>query len=136
VGPFASSFVECIRWHSTSSALGGTQQRLLVCRGSQPHHLAKKLYRGSGVPSLPSAVVMTLSKVTLCRVLHSISKVTKIPIFYLFLLFHPNKQKMYHIIITYTSHISQNHHIHQTHDIAHKDHMFLHKDHKVTSITK
>jgi hypothetical protein len=50
--------------------------------------------------------------------------------FYLFLLFHPNKQKIYYIIIT---HASQNHHIHQTHDIAHKDHMFLHK---VTSTTK
>jgi hypothetical protein len=31
----------------------------------------------------------------------TLGKVTNIPLFYLFLLFHPNKQKIYHIIITY-----------------------------------
>jgi hypothetical protein len=59
----------------------------------------------------------------------TLDKVTRILLFYLFLLFHPNKQNIYHIIITYTSLSSHNHHIHQTYDIAHKDH-------KVTSITK
>jgi hypothetical protein len=32
----------------------------------------------------------------------ALGKVTRNP-FYLFLLFHPNKQNIYHIIITYTS---------------------------------
>jgi hypothetical protein len=40
----------------------------------------------------------------------TIGKVTRIPLFYLFLLFHPNKQNICHIIITYTSQISHNHH--------------------------
>jgi hypothetical protein len=99
-----------------------------LCQVPRPQHSAKKFYRFPCVSSLPNAMVMTLGKVI------------RTPLFYFFLLFHPNKQKRYHIIITYTSHISQNHHIHQTHDIAHKDHMFLHNDHmflhKVTSTTK
>jgi hypothetical protein len=48
------------------------------------------------------------------------------PSFYLFLLFHSNKQNIYHIIITYTSQSSQNHHIHHRDHISHKDH----KSHK------
>jgi hypothetical protein len=128
-GPFVSSL---------SSAFGGTPQRLLHCRVPWPHHSAKKLYRFPGVPSLPSVVALTVDKVPICRVLHS-TKLPEYP-FNLFLLFHQNKQKMYHIIITYTSQISQNDHIHQTHDIAHKYHMFPHNDHmflhKLTSTTK
>jgi hypothetical protein len=126
VGPFTSSFAERIRWRSTKitslpyarqtstrkrdhqwapssvplpSALGDTRQILLLCRVPTTQHLAKKLYRCSVVPSLSFAMTLTLGK---------------IPLFYLFLLFHPNKQKtlsyihhIYHIIITYTSHISQ-----------------------------
>jgi hypothetical protein len=107
------------------SALGCTRQMLLLCRVPRPHHSTKKLYRFPGVPSLPSDMVMTLDKV-------SRQSDQNTP-FYLFLLSHPNKQNIYHIIITYTSQSSQNHHIRQTHDIVHKYHMFLHK---VTSITK
>jgi hypothetical protein len=86
-----SSFAECIRKHSAkafslpsvyctgdrqrsslwallpvplSNALGGTRQRLFLCRVSWPQHSAKKLYRFSGVLSLPSAMSMTLGKVT------------------------------------------------------------------------
>jgi hypothetical protein len=126
VDPFASSFVECIRRHSAnvaslpyvSATLLG-KEAFLVYRCSFFAECYVHDTRQS--TSLPT---VTLGKVTI------------IPLFYLFLLFHPNKQKIYHIIIIYTSHISQNHHIHQTHDIAHADHMFLHKDHKVTSTTK
>jgi hypothetical protein len=70
-----------------SSAPRGTQQRLSLyrvtaglalgnrstsgliceslCRVSQPHHSAKKLYRFSGVSSLTGAMVTVLGKVTL-----------------------------------------------------------------------
>jgi hypothetical protein len=169
VGTFASSFAERIRRHLAKalslpsarrtssrqrehqraplsvplpSIVGGTRQRLPLCRVSRPQHSAKKLYRFPGVPSLPSAMALTLGKVT------------KIHLFICFCCsIHPNKHNIYHIIkyishnhhiyitdITESSQISQNHHIHQTHDIAHKDHMFLHKGHmflhKVTSTTK
>jgi hypothetical protein len=53
-------FAEC------SSAY--TQQSLLLCRVPGSHHSAKKLYRGPGVPSLPSAMTLTLGKEVLCRV--------------------------------------------------------------------
>jgi hypothetical protein len=43
-----------------------------LCRVPEPQYSAKKLYQFPGVPSLPSAMVMTLGKVPLCRVLHSI----------------------------------------------------------------
>jgi hypothetical protein len=138
VGSFANLFVECFKRHSAktpsarqkehqwapltghlSSALEGTRQRSFI--GSQVCLLCRVLWSRHSAKSL-------LPSVTL-------DKVTKTP-FYLFLLFHLNKQNIYHIIITYTSQSSQNHHIHQTRDIAHKYHMFLHKDHKVTSITK
>jgi hypothetical protein len=92
------------------SGLGGTQQMVLLCRVPRPQHLAKKLYWFPGVPCLSSAMALTLGKVT------------RIPLFYLFLLFHPNIQKIYHIIITYTSYISHNHRIHRTHHISHKYH--------------
>jgi hypothetical protein len=53
---------------SLSSALGGTWQRLPLCRVSWPQHSAKKLYRFLGVPSLPSAMVIALDKEHLCQV--------------------------------------------------------------------
>jgi hypothetical protein len=60
----------------------------------------------------------------------TLSKVTIIPLFIYFChSIQTNKTW-----ITYTSQSSKNHHIHQTHDIAHKDHMFLHKDHKYHKI--
>jgi hypothetical protein len=95
---FASFFVECIRRHSVKtlslpsaswtrsrqrehkcvplpdplpSASEGTRQRLLLCRVSWPHHLTKKLYRFKCVSSMPSATVMALGNIPLCRVLHS-----------------------------------------------------------------
>jgi hypothetical protein len=116
-----------------SSVLGDTRQRLRICLVSQPQHLAKKIYRFPGVPSLPSTVVMTLGKVPLCQVLHSISKVTRIPLLYLFLLFHPNKQKMYHIIITYitkSSHTSNTRHSSQRSQ-SHKYHKIVHNTKQV-----
>jgi hypothetical protein len=63
---------------SLTSALGGSRRRVSLCRVSGPQHSVKKLYRFLGVPSLPSAMVMALGKVT--RKLR----------FYLFLLLHPN----------------------------------------------
>jgi hypothetical protein len=54
-GPLSSSLL---------SALGGTRQSLLLCRVSGPQHSAKKLYRCPDVASLPSAMVLTLGKVT------------------------------------------------------------------------
>jgi hypothetical protein len=93
VGPFASSFAECIRRHSAkapylpsaswtssrqreqqraplpvplSSALGSTHKGCFVCRVSQPHHSTKKLYQFPDVPSLLSTVVMTADKVPIC----------------------------------------------------------------------
>jgi hypothetical protein len=91
VGTFASSFAERIRRHLAKalslpsarrtssrqrehqraplsvhlpSIVGGTRQRLPLCRVSRPQHSAKKLYRFLGVPSLPSAMALTLGKVT------------------------------------------------------------------------
>jgi hypothetical protein len=91
VGPFASSFVESIRRHSTKapslpsacrtssrqreqqrapllvpllSALEGTRQMFPLCRVLGPQHSAKKLYRFPCVPSLPSAMALILGKVT------------------------------------------------------------------------
>jgi hypothetical protein len=68
-----------------------------LCPVSGPQHLAKKLYLFVGVPSLSSAMVIELDKVT------------RKPSFYLFLLFHPNKQKIYIINIAYiteSTHVS------------------------------
>jgi hypothetical protein len=132
VGPFTSSFVERIRWHSTNApSLLSVHCASTRQRDHQWAPLSVPLPSALGVSFLPSAMTLTLNKEPLCRVLSD----QNTP-FYLFFLLHPNKQNIYHIIITYTSQISQNHHIHQTHDIAHKDHMFLHIHHKVTSTTK
>jgi hypothetical protein len=91
VGPFTRAFAEHIRWHSAKApslpsarwtstrqrdrqraplsvplprALGDTRQRLLLCRAPRPQHLAKRLYRYPGVPSLTSAMTLTVDKVT------------------------------------------------------------------------
>jgi hypothetical protein len=53
---------------SLPSALGGTRQRLLLCRVPGPQHYANKLYRCPGVASLLSAMALTLGKEVLCRV--------------------------------------------------------------------
>jgi hypothetical protein len=139
MGPFTSSIAERIRRHSAKAtslpsdrltstrqryhlwapllvslltALGGTRQCLLLCRVPRPHHSVKRLYRCLGVPSLPSVLTLTLGKIPLCRDQNT-------PILFVFL-FNPNKQKIYHIIITYTSQISHNHHIHNRDHIFHK----------------
>jgi hypothetical protein len=140
VGPFTSSVAECIRRHSAKAtslpsarltstrqryhqwtslsvplltALGGTRQSLLLCRVPRPHHSTKRLYRCPGVPSLSSASTLTLGKVPLCRDQNT-------PFLVVFL-FHPSKQRIYHIIITDI----HNHHIHS------RDHIF----HKTTNLT-
>jgi hypothetical protein len=56
---------------SLSNALYGTRQSVLLCRVPEPLHSAKNLYRCPGLGSLPSAMVLTLGKVPLCRVSHS-----------------------------------------------------------------
>jgi hypothetical protein len=78
VGPFDRPFVECSRRHST-----------------------KKLYRFSGVPSLPSAMVTTLGKEPFaeCNTRQSDQN----PFLFVFTI--PSKQ---------TKHISHNHHIYIT----------------------
>jgi hypothetical protein len=95
VGPFTRSFAERVGWHSVKtpslpsahrtstrqrdrqrapllvplpSAFVGTRQSLLLCRVPRAHYSAKRLYRCQGVPSLPSAMILTLSKEPLCRV--------------------------------------------------------------------
>ena len=112
----------------------GPRQRSTPWAPLSPWHSAK-------VAWLPSLTATTLGKKVLpvprCAYFaecYTLGKVIRIP-FHLFTI--PSKQTKdishnHHIYITYI----KNHHIHQTHDIAHKDHMFLHKDHKVTSTTK
>jgi hypothetical protein len=68
-----------------------------------PKHSVKKLCRFPGVPSLLSDMVTTLGKCNICRVLDS-TKWPETPFLFV-LLFHPNKQNIYHIIITYIHHI-------------------------------
>jgi hypothetical protein len=125
-GPFVSSFVECIRRHSAKVAFLPSVKATTLSKEALPVHRCAFFVECYGLDTRQSTSLPSVA----------LGKVTRIPLFYLFFLLHPNKQKISHIIITYTSHISHNHHIHQTHDIAHKDHMFLHKDHKVTSTTK
>jgi hypothetical protein len=64
---------------------GAFCQFLCRCRVPGSQHSAKKLYRCPGVPSRPSAMTLTLGKVT------------SIHLFHLFFLFYPNKQKISHI---------------------------------------
>jgi hypothetical protein len=76
-----------------SSAWYGTRQSVLLCRVPEPLHSVKNLYRCPSLGSLPSAMVPTLGKVTSRH------------LFYLFSLFHPNKQKIFHRYHIYTSQI-------------------------------
>jgi hypothetical protein len=98
---------------SLPSALGGTQQSLLLCRVPWSQHSAKKLYR---CPSFSVECYDTDTRQRTSLLSVTLGKVTSTYIFNLFFLFHPNKQKIshihhrYHIIIidiTYTLHISQ-----------------------------
>jgi hypothetical protein len=56
---------------SLPSAWYGTRQSMLLCRVPETLHSAKNLYRCPGLGSLSSAMVLTLGKEPLCRVLHS-----------------------------------------------------------------
>jgi hypothetical protein len=79
-----SIFAECHLGHSAknppgrvlmsgslSSAAYGTQQSVPLCRVPETLHSAKNLYRCPCLGSLLSAMVLTLGKEPLCRVLHS-----------------------------------------------------------------
>jgi hypothetical protein len=68
-----------------------------LCRVLGPQHLAKKLYRCRGVPSLPSAMTLTLGK----------ARQSDKYIPFLFVFGISSKQTK---DITYTSYISHNHH--------------------------
>jgi hypothetical protein len=56
---------------SLPSATNGTRQSVPLYRVSETLHSAKNLYQCPGLGSLPSAMVLTLGKEPLCRVLHS-----------------------------------------------------------------
>jgi hypothetical protein len=97
-GPFASPFVKCTMRHSSKGAF---------CQLLWSRYSAKKLYQFPSVPSLPSAMVMALGKEHFveCNTRQSVLKTH----FYLFLSFHPNKQNIYIINITYiteSTHVS------------------------------
>jgi hypothetical protein len=107
-GPFVSSFAECICRHSAKV------DSLLSVKATALRKEALPVPRCAFFAEcydLDTRQSISLPSVTL-------DKVTRLPLFYLFLLFHPNKQNIYHIIITYTS---QNHHIHN------RDHIFYKK---------
>jgi hypothetical protein len=93
VDPFASSFVECIRTHSANVA-------------SLPYVSATSLGK-------KPLLVHRCAFFAECYV-HDTRQSDHNTTFYLFLLFHPNKQKIYHIIIIYTSHISHNFDTHRS----------------------
>jgi hypothetical protein len=103
---------------SLSSARYGTRQSVLLCWVSETLHSAKNLYRCPGLGSLPSAMVLTLGKEPLCRVLHS----AKWPVgTFLFVFYIPSTQTK---DITYTSHIS---HIYITNIITNINSQHKHK---------
>jgi hypothetical protein len=88
-----SSLCRVSAWqHSAKNPLEGSPCQIL-CRVPEPLHSAKNLYRCSGLGSLLSAMVLTLDKATSRH------------LFYLFSLFHPNKQKIFHRYHIYTSQI-------------------------------
>jgi hypothetical protein len=102
-------FVECHLGHSAKnppgrvlmsgslpSATCGTRQSMPLCRVPETLHSAKNLYRCPGLGSLPSAMVLTLGKVT------------SMHLFYLFFVFHPHKQKISHISHIYITDIITN----------------------------
>jgi hypothetical protein len=90
-GPFVSSFAECTRRHSAKlSSLPSVKGTIL---GKEASSMPRCAFFAECY-DLDTRQRITLSSVTL-------DKVTSIPYFNLFFLFHPNKQKIYHIIITY-----------------------------------
>jgi hypothetical protein len=142
VSPFTSSVDECIRSHSakpislSSVRLTSTQQRDHLSSPFVSSFAECTKRHSAKLASLPSVKAITLGKEALpvsrcaffaeCNTRQSGQNTS----FYLFLLFHPNKQKIYHIIITYTSQISHNHHIHN------RDHIFNKKPTNLTSFSQ
>jgi hypothetical protein len=93
VDPFDGLFAKCVGRHSAKEAfLPGVRTTTLI---------------KEALP-VPSCALFVKCYGHCTRQRHSLSsvtlgKVTRNLLFYLFLLFHPNKQNIYHIIITYTS---------------------------------
>jgi hypothetical protein len=89
------------------SALEGTRQSLLLCRVLCPWHSAQRLYQCPGVPSLSGVMTMTWHSAKCIFAERYTRQSDPNTHLYLFLLFHPNKQMIYHIyhwyhiIITY-----------------------------------
>jgi hypothetical protein len=139
VGPFTRAFAKRIRWHSAKgspvgpyvSTIAECTRRHAAMVGIFPSVKARALDKEAlPVPrcafftecyDLDTRQNTSLPSVTL-------GKVNSITPFLFVFLFHPNKQKIhhrYHIIATYTSHISHNHHIHNRDHIFHKSNKFF-----------
>lgn len=96
------------------SVLGGTRQRVLIYRVLRPYHSTKKLYRFPSVFFVECFGYRTRQRTSLPSV--TLRKLTRKNLFYLFLLFHPNKQRIYIIDITYiteSTHVSRTPYISQ-----------------------
>jgi hypothetical protein len=124
VGPFASLFAECAGRHSAKVA---SLPSVLTTA------LGKESFTGSQVSSFAECHGHStrrrhpLPSVTL-------DKVTRKSLFYLFVLFHPNKQKIYIIHITlYINHITESTYLSSTPYISqispHKSGFTTHKSH-------
>jgi hypothetical protein len=125
VGPLDSSFVECIRTHSAKVACFPSVSATSLGKEVLPVPRCAFFAECYGHGTRQST---SMSSVTL-------DKVTRIPIF-LFLLFHPNKQNIYHIYITEftessntssTRHSSQRSQRHKYHKIVHNTNKYSHK---------
>jgi hypothetical protein len=122
VCPFACCFAECIRWHLAKMACLPSVSATTFDKETLPVSRCAFFAECYGHDTRQSTSFLNVI----------LGKVTRIPIF-IYFCYYTQTNKIY---ITYTSQISQNHHIHQTHDIVHKYHMFLHKYHKVIGTTK
>jgi hypothetical protein len=131
VGPFASAFAECLD-HNTRQRWLYRFPGFLLCRVPWSA-LGKDGFTGSQVSFFAEChghstrQSYPLPSVTL-------GKVTRKSLFYLFLLFHPNKQKIYIIHITlYINRITESTHLSSTPYISqispHKSGFTAHKSH-------
>jgi hypothetical protein len=95
-GPPVRYFVECLVWHSAKRASLLSVRAITL--GKEPIPVPKSwFFAECYAPNTRQST--SLSSVTL-------GKVTSIHLFYLFFIFHPNKQKISHIHHIYTSQIS------------------------------
>jgi hypothetical protein len=94
-GPHVRYFVECLVWHSTKRASLPSARAITL--GKEPIPVPRSWFFAEcyGPDTRQRA---SLSSVTL-------GKVTSTHLFYLFSLFHPNKQKIFHRYHIYTSQI-------------------------------